>query len=48
MRTYMELNREMFEQISQNSQQEESRKLQAKKQLSLNWENLEKKYGKWK
>jgi len=46
MRTYMELNREMFEQISQNSQQEESRKLQAKKQLSLNWENLEKKYGK--
>jgi hypothetical protein len=46
MRTYMEINREKFEQISQNNNAEESKKNHQKQKLQNNWEALEKKYGK--
>ena len=46
MRTYMELNRDMFEKISANSHIEENNK--AKQELALinKWDHLEKKFGK--
>jgi hypothetical protein len=45
MRTYMEINREKFEQISQNNQTDENRKNHMKQKLSNNWDALERKYG---
>jgi len=45
MRTYMEINREKFEQISQNNQGDENRKNHMKQKLTNNWEALERKFG---
>ena len=38
IRTYMELNRDQFEHISQNIQQEEKNKTHSKKLLAHNWD----------
>ena len=46
MRSYMELNRDMFEKISSTNQQEEIRKAKNEAQIHQQWEFLEKKYGK--
>ena len=45
MRTYMEINREKFDQISQNNQTDENRKSHMTQKLSNNWDALEKKYA---
>jgi len=45
LRTYNELNREMFEKISANNQQEESKKTQREKSIISKWDALEQKYG---
>ena len=45
MRTYMELNRDMFEKISASSHIDENNKAKQELYLINKWENLEKKYG---
>jgi len=44
MRSYMELNRDAFEKISQAAIKEEEKKQYQSKALSTNWEALERKY----
>lgn len=44
--SYNDLNREMFEKIQQNSQQEETKKQQRERQMSSKWEMLEQRYAK--
>jgi hypothetical protein len=46
MRSYMEINRDMFEKISGSNQQEEIKKNNHEKNLQNKWEFLEKKYVK--
>lgn len=46
MRSYMEMNREMFEKLSTSNQKEEDNKNRTQTQLAHKWEMLEKKVQK--
>jgi len=46
MRTYMEMNRDMFEKLSASSTQDENNKAKVEANLINKWDSLEKKFGK--
>ena len=46
VRTYMEINRDMFEKLQANNTQEEAKRDHKEKQMSASWAALERKFNR--